>query len=124
MELHLDVLEVIGSHCDDQTRVNLCIADREYYLASRHILEKKTVDHFVFAVQKMIDSVNQNPTRLGKLRKVHTLYKYLIDHKHALQLTGYQKPRLRSIILEKLDEFVVEGMCKRRANKYKKQLSM
>lgn len=124
MGLNLDVMEIIGSHCDDQTMVNLCLADREYYLAARPLIEKKTVNHFVFVVGKMISGVQQNPTKLGKLRKVHTLYRYLIDNKHALTLASYRSPRIRLVVLKKLDEFVLSGMCRRRANKYKKQLSV
>ena len=125
MELHLDILESIGKKCDDHTRLNLSLASKEYHLVARDSFACNVRAHFIQNMKDMMDRANSRPTYLGKLRMIHKLYRYMIENKYALDLTSrIGKSSIKDLAVSKLDEYVLDGMCKRRAARYRSELRM
>ena len=124
IDVNLDLLEVIGSHCDPLTKVQLCLASKDYYQVTRvndREYQDELTAHFVGYTQYLTDNVVLSPTKLGKLRRVHKIYQFITSHTYALHLI--KKDVLVRTFVNKLDEFVRDGMCRRRANRYKKALT-
>ena len=128
MEPNLDILEVIGSHCDPLTKVNLCLASKEYYEVSRNgdVDYKRQIRlHFMRELDPMIKKAINIVSKLDKLQQIHKVYRFMVDHKYAFDLMSEVRGGIfRTKTLEKLDEFVDGGMSKRKATKYRKTLSV
>lgn len=128
MEPNLDILEVIGSHCDPLTKVNLCLASKDYFEVSRNgdvDYRKQIRLHFMRELDPMIKKALNTLSRLEKLRQIHKVYRFMVDHKYAFDLLSEVRGGIfRTKTLEKLDEFVAGGMSKRKATKYRKTLSV
>ena len=124
IDINLDLLEVIGSHCDPLTKVQLCLASKDYYQVTRvndREYQDELTAHFVWYTQYLTDNVVLSPTKLGRLRRVHKIYQFITGHTYALQLIN--KDALVRAFVDKLDELVRDGMCRRKANRYKKMLT-
>ena len=124
IDVNLDLLEVIGSHCDPLTKVQLCLASKDYYQVTRvndREYQDELTAHFVGYTQYLTDNVTLSPSKLGKLRRVHKIYQFITSHTYALHLIN--KDVLVHAFIDKLDELVIDGMCRRKANRYKKALT-
>ena len=124
IDVNLDLLEVIGSHCDPLTKVQLCLASKDYYQVTRlndREYQDELIYHFITYTQELTDSVPTIPSKLGRLRRVHKIYRFITSHTYALQLIN--KDVLVQAFVNKLDEFVRDGMCRRKAKLYKKMLT-
>lgn len=122
-DVNLDLLEVIGSHCDPVTKVQLCLASKDYYQFTRvndEDYKTQLRSHFIDVVVGFTEKVDDNPLRLGKLRLVHKMYRFIIEHKYALY--ALESEALVEKFVERLDHFVIDGMSARKAKLYKKML--
>ena len=122
-DANLDLLEVIGSHCDPVTKVQLCLASKDYYQVTKvndDDYKTQLRCHFIDTVVGFTERVDDNPLRLGKLRLVHKMYRFIIEHRYALYVL--ESEALIQKFIEKLDEFVGNGMSARKAKLYKNML--
>ena len=128
MEPNLDILEVIGSHCDPLTKVNLCLASKDYFEVTRSgdvDYKRQVRSHFTHALNSLMKTAICATSIPMRLCRIHKVYRFMVDNKYAFDLMSEVRGGIfRTKTLEKLDELIGDGMSKRKAERYRKTLSV
>ena len=122
MSLPFDIIYTIGRRCEPATRVNLCLASKEFYMSDTDWLFEKQFVHYCFKVRTYLDLFSTKRGKWAQLRVAHALFRYLVFHKNMLKHERLKK--LRPVVKAKLIELPQSGMCKRKARKYMKELEL
>ena len=123
MELPLDIIYTIGRHCDRDTRMNLCLASKDFYMSDKEWLSGHQLSHYCRTLRKMMlyDFATKS-TKMARIRVAHKIFRYIVLNKHMLKNPGL--PTLSLVLDNKLKELGETGMCKRKVMKYKKDLGL
>tara|TARA_B100001094_G_scaffold302594_1_gene329957 strand:- start:4016 stop:4387 length:372 start_codon:yes stop_codon:yes gene_type:complete len=123
MSFNIDIIEVIGTQCDDKTRFMLSCASKEYYGYIASTFHEKETARFVCDIRKLLIHCEEGDTKFKKIKRAHKLFRYLTVNLH---IKKYQSMKnLVSASIKKLDELEEDGsMSKRKLRFYKKQLTI
>lgn len=122
MEVPFDIIWAIGNQCDFATRVNICIASKEFYTCDKEWLSNRQLTHFCYNVKKMLNEFSWNHTKATRVKMAHRLFRYIVIYKHVLKHPDLSKFYL--VLDSKLKELGETGMCRRKVMKYKKELGL
>ena len=123
MELPFDAIYTIGRRCDPKTRVNLCLASKDFFLSDIVWLHyQQQVKRFALDCMEKFREIQTMETNAAKVKGVHRIFRFLIENKDFLKHPLFA--RLRPILKPKLEEFGKTGMCKRKAKKYMIELDL
>ena len=77
-------------------------------------------DDFVRVSYMLVDDVKSEVSHSNRLKKIHVLYRWLLRHPQWLRTR-----RMRifvDVLYYKLDEFVIDGMSSREADRYRRSI--
>lgn len=107
MALPLDILVDIGRATDNLTRVNLCLASKDYYHEARQ-RERVYSDPIVVDFEaKLSPMMNEKfDSIFSSIKHKHKVFRYILSHKYAfMEASTRSNHRLLDICIDKLDEF-------------------
>lgn len=122
MELPFDIIYTIGHHCDPKTRVNLCLASKDFYLSDTDWLHFQKIRSFALNCIEKIYQVGTKETKAARVKGVHKVFRFLVENKEYLKHPMFA--RFIPTVKRKLEEFGETGMCKRKAKKYMVELGL
>ena len=120
MELNLDCLEVVASHCNRETFLNMCLASRELWKLKTEELRNIEFVHFSTALMQFIKDCIESVGHAQRLKAIHRMFRKMLNYRHILCTSRGKE--IIDVLHRKLDEFVCDGMSKRKYASYKKQL--
>ena len=114
MELPLDMLIEIGRLTDNYTRVNLCLASKEYWHEARQrevVYSDVIVNNFFSNMQILIQEFHLITNKVASIKHLHKIYRYIISREcEFLMCSRLNNHMLLVKTLEKLDESEKAGM--------------
>ena len=122
MSLPFDIIYTIGRRCEPATRVNLCLASKEFYMSDTDWLFEKQLSHYCSGVRMHLDLISTKHGKWARLRVAHALFRYMVLHKNMLKHDRFEN--FRPAVKAKLTELGQNGMCKRKVRKYTKDLEL
>ena len=122
MDLPFDIVYTIGRHCDPQTRVNLCLASKDFYLSDTDWLKLQRVRNFSLQFMEKLREVQGKESRMAIIKGIHKIFRFLVENKEHLKHPMFTRfiPTLKA----KLEEYKETGMCKRKVKKYMIELDL
>jgi hypothetical protein len=122
MEVPFDIIYAIGQHCDRNTRLNLCMASKDFYMCDSKWISENQVIHFSYNIRKMLNKFSLKRTKPARIKLAHQVFRFIILNKHVLKCPKLSKFYL--VLDSKLKELGETGMCRRKVMKYKKELGL
>jgi hypothetical protein len=115
MESTLDILEVIGQQCDLKTRLNLCLASKEYSTHNYGQFRQVELKHLSTNIKRMIQSAATCRVYSVQLHNIHEIMKYAMKFPHVLRRVD----PVRNLLIAKLVEWEAAGMNRMKAVRYR-----
>jgi hypothetical protein len=80
---------------------------------------------FIYEINRYIHEFRKEPHKLNKFSIFHKMMEYIIENQFMLdKLNTTTKGSFRSILVCKIDEFLREGMSKRKSARYIRVLNV
>ncbi len=122
MELPDDMLYEIASHVDKYTLLNMCLAHRDLWQRKKKVLYMNDYDDFIDEAEYHIKHIENGLTKPTKLKRLHVFCRICLKYKHILY--EFAGDKFREIMKAKFNLWVQDGMCPRKARKYRKELNI
>jgi hypothetical protein len=122
MELPFDIIYTIGRHCDRDTRLNLCLASKDFYMSDKEWLSGHQLSHYCRAIRRMLNEFTLKRTKAARVKMAHIIFRFIVLYKHMLKHPDLSK--FSVALVNKLEELGETGMCRRKVMKYKKDLGL
>jgi len=116
--LPTEIAHIIAHRCDTPAHTNFCLAYKSLYIYD----SKWLLSHFEFTISDYLREVQTKHTKLARLRVIHKIYRFIVVHKYLLKHPKFANSNFPAIVESKLREISEQGMCKRKSNKYMKEL--
>ncbi len=100
MAFNLDIIEQIGSFCDNATYFNLCLADKAYYETQQSLIRDITKAKIIQQSKDNIDMCHKAFSPYSRLKYIHKQYRFMLKHPKFLQ----RHRQLIEVMLVKLEE--------------------
>lgn len=118
MDFNLDIIEIIGKHCDSRTKLNLALTNKQYYKQQIPLFTSKEERYMCFRLDHLLNKLTRGYSRLSRINRAHKLMREIMRFPHQLRI----HENLRLQILERMPVWREEGMGKARVEEYTKFL--
>ena len=121
MSFNIDIIECIGSKCDNVTKFMLASASKEYYSSCVNTFTSFELIHISEKIKTLLRLQEKERFKNESLQRCHDIFTFIVNTPHIKKIKQ-MKPFIETAI-SKLDDLANEGiMNKNDAMYYKEQL--